>query len=71
MNIGTRQAGRQRGHNVTDVDYDREQIRQGVEHHLKNGRFPRTSLYGDGKAGPRIADLLARASLDINKTLAY
>ena len=71
VNIGTRQHGRERGPNVMDVGYDRQQIRQGVEHHLKNGRFPRTSLYGDGKAGPRIADLLARVDLDISKSLAY
>jgi UDP-hydrolysing UDP-N-acetyl-D-glucosamine 2-epimerase len=71
VNIGTRQAGRERGRNVIDVDYDRAQIAAGVRYHLGNGRLPQETLYGDGKAGARIADLLARVPLQIEKRLTF
>lgn len=71
VNVGTRQAGRDRGINVIDVDYDREQIVGGMEKHLSNGTYPCDELYGDGHAGERIANLLATAPLRIEKRLTY
>jgi UDP-hydrolysing UDP-N-acetyl-D-glucosamine 2-epimerase len=71
VNIGSRQAGRERGGNVTDVDYDRTQILATVKRHMGVGRYPRDQLYGDGRAGERIAELLADAPLRIDKKLAY
>ena len=71
MNIGTRQTGRDRGENVVDVDYDREAIGAAIDGHLKNGRCPKSPLYGDGKAGPRIADRLSEIELRIEKRLTY
>jgi UDP-hydrolysing UDP-N-acetyl-D-glucosamine 2-epimerase len=71
VNIGTRQAGRERGRNVIDVDYDRHAIMEAVRYHLHNDRPPRDTLYGDGRAGQRIADLLAQVELKIEKRLTY
>lgn len=71
VNIGSRQAGRDRGCNVIDVGYDRREIVQAILYHLRNGRVPSDPLYGDGWAGRRIADLLAKAPLTIEKRLAY
>jgi UDP-hydrolysing UDP-N-acetyl-D-glucosamine 2-epimerase len=71
VNIGGRQAGRDRGVNVIDVDYDREEIMTAVERHLSNGTYPSDPLYGDGHAGERIAQLLATEPLRIEKRLAY
>jgi UDP-N-acetylglucosamine 2-epimerase len=71
VNIGSRQAGRDRGENVLDVDYDRRGITKAVERHLANGRYRRDPLYGDGHAGPRIAECLTTAPLHIEKRLAY
>jgi len=71
VNIGTRQAHRDRGQNVIDVDYRRDEIVRAVRTHLSRGRPPSDSLYGDGRAGQRIADLLAREPLRIEKYLAY
>ena len=61
VNIGSRQQGRDRGVNVFDVDYDRREIGQAIERHLSNGRYPQDTLYGDGRAGERIAALLSPA----------
>jgi UDP-hydrolysing UDP-N-acetyl-D-glucosamine 2-epimerase len=71
VNIGSRQTGRDRGRNVIDVDYDREEIAQAIARHLANGRYPQDQLYGDGRAGPRIAQCLRDAELRIEKRLTY
>jgi UDP-hydrolysing UDP-N-acetyl-D-glucosamine 2-epimerase len=71
VNVGTRQQGRERGRNVVDVDYDRGQIRAAIEQHVKAGHAPEETLYGDGRAGERIADLLATVELTIEKRLTY
>ena len=71
VNIGTRQAGRDRGPNVIDVGYDRREIVAAIRRQLAHGRYAADHLYGDGKAGGRIADLLARAPLRVQKRLVF
>src|SRR5687768_11287064 len=71
VNIGSRQTGRERGRNVTDVDHDRGAIAGAIREHIKRGRPEPDRLYGDGKAGTRIAETLATAALTIEKRLAY
>ena len=70
-NIGTRQSGRERGKNVMDVDYDREEIKDAILRQIDNGRYERQYIYGDGKAGKRIADTLAKCDLSIRKNLSF
>jgi len=71
VNIGTRQEGRERGRNVIDVGYDRSEITAAVRAHLQTGNLGSDPLYGDGKAGARIAELLASATLSTEKRLTY
>jgi UDP-hydrolysing UDP-N-acetyl-D-glucosamine 2-epimerase len=71
VNIGTRQRGRDRGPNVVDVGYSRLEIVAAVRQQLQRGRYPSDPLYGDGKAGGRIADLLARVPLTVQKRLVF
>lgn len=71
VNIGTRQMGRERGHNVIDVGHDHKEIADAIATHIKQGKPKRDLLYGDGKAGARIADCLAQAGLTIEKRLTY
>jgi UDP-hydrolysing UDP-N-acetyl-D-glucosamine 2-epimerase len=71
VNIGTRQMGRDRGPNVVDAGHDRRQIVTAIKRQLANGRHPSDHLYGDGKAGGRIADVLARAPLRVQKRLVF
>ncbi len=71
VNIGTREGGRDRWINVIDVPYDRDAIFQAVKAHLLTGRFPSNSLYGDGHAGERIANLLAKIPLTVDKRITY
>jgi UDP-hydrolysing UDP-N-acetyl-D-glucosamine 2-epimerase len=71
VNIGNRQTGRDRGPNVKDVGYDRKAITKAVKEHLANGRYCSTTLYGDGKAGARIAEILASSTLTTNKRITF
>lgn len=71
VNIGSRQVGRERGANVTDVDYAREEIVDAVCSQIENGRYPVDDLYGDGSAGIRIAHILADAPLDVSKRITF
>lgn len=71
INIGDRQAGRERGRNIVDVPYDAQKIKEAIDHQLAHGRYETEYLYGDGKAGPRIAELLATSELRIAKQVSY
>jgi len=71
VNIGSRQEGRERGRNVIDVPHDRQEICLAVKAQLAQGRFPSDPVYGDGRSGERIAELLARVPLSVEKRLAY
>ena len=71
VNIGTRQLGRERGRNVIDVDHDSGAIAGAIRDHLRRDRPAPDPLYGDGRAGARIADTLAHCELRIEKRLTY
>lgn len=71
VNVGTREAGRERGRNVIDAGYNRDQIRKAVEKQLSNGRYPSDPLYGNGNAGERIAQILSETPLKFEKRLNY
>jgi len=74
VNIGTRQIGRERGENIIDVDYDRDQILEAIKKQLKNGKYEPNYIYGDGKAGERIGKILTEIDLDkipVQKRICY
>ena len=71
VNIGGRQLGRDRGPNVLDVDHDRGAIADAIRKQIAHGRYPSDPLYGDGAAGPRIADAIGRIEPRIHKRLNY
>lgn len=71
VNIGSRQSDRERGVNVIDVDYDSDKIFSAINKQINHGRYKKSFLYGDGKAGFRIANILAKVDLSIHKKLNY
>ena len=71
VNIGTRQAMRERGRNVVDVDYHREAIADAIVEQVKHGPYESEPIYGDGHAGERIADVLAHCSWRLQKRITY
>ena len=71
VNVGSRQSGRQRGANVIDVEHDAEQIVAAVRRQLARGPFDSDPVYGDGRAGHRIAGILATCPLQVQKRIQY
>lgn len=71
VNIGTREAGRERGRNVMDVGYEKNEIKAAIRAQITNGKYPSDPLYGNGDAGQRIADILATVPLKFEKRLNY
>jgi len=71
VNIGSRQMGRDRGRNVIDVPYNHEAITRAIRQQVEHGCYPPDHLYGDGQAGPRLADVLATARIRLQKRITY
>jgi UDP-hydrolysing UDP-N-acetyl-D-glucosamine 2-epimerase len=71
VNIGTRQERRDRSSNVVDVNYHREEIKKAVRFLLTQSRPKSDPIYGSGKAGHKIANLLFMLPLRFHKIIAY
>ena len=74
VNIGNRQRLRQRNANTRDCGTDAVSIRQALGAALQGGRFAPDNVYGDGKSGERICELLATVPLPaslLDKSNAY
>ncbi len=66
VNIGTRQINRERGPNVIDVNYNHKQIYKAFTK-ITNKKIKKSTIYGDGEAGKKIANKLATVKLNSNK----
>ncbi len=79
VNIGERQAGRERSTNIIDVPHREEEILRAIRKAARDRAFLKRvetchNPYGDGRAGERIARILKRVSLDeslLAKSLTY
>ncbi len=79
INVGTRQLGRQRGENVIDVGYDRNEIRKAIEKSLNDKRYLAElekikNPWGDGKTGPRVSKILEELEITpklLTKQITY
>jgi len=71
VNIGSRQVMRERGSNVIDVEHGTAQIAAAVRKQLDHGPYQMEPIYGDGKAGQRIADALAKCQVTVQKRITY
>lgn len=65
--VGSRQQGRERGENAIEIEADAAKIEAAVRRQLAYGRYPQDSLFGDGTAGAKIAEILATANPPIQK----
>jgi UDP-N-acetylglucosamine 2-epimerase len=79
INIGNRQRGRMQAVNVINVDYDRMQIKDGMEKALHNKTF-RDELkdcvnpYGDGHSSGKIVKILEEIKINeklLDKRITY
>tara|TARA_B100001057_G_C22850999_1_gene950956 strand:- start:993 stop:2165 length:1173 start_codon:yes stop_codon:yes gene_type:complete len=70
VNIGSRQSDRERGSNVKDVGYKRNEILKTILSQV-NKKFKKSFIYGSGDAGKKIAKILLKTNFTINKKLNY
>lgn len=74
INVGSRQDGRERSGNVIDAEPQAAAIALALRTALKTGHGSWENIYGDGRAGERIVELLATVPLSrglLLKTNAY
>jgi UDP-hydrolysing UDP-N-acetyl-D-glucosamine 2-epimerase len=71
VNIGNRQHNREHGKNVVHVDYNSKNILKAINQQVKKKKYLKNKIFGDGKAGERIAKILSKIKLDIIKSLNY
>jgi UDP-N-acetylglucosamine 2-epimerase (non-hydrolysing)/GDP/UDP-N,N'-diacetylbacillosamine 2-epimerase (hydrolysing) len=79
VNIGKRQAGRERENNVIDVVHDKKMIAKSIEKALYNKKFSRglrrlKHTYGDGRAYKKIVKVLKKIELNerlLEKRMTY
>ena len=71
VNIGTRQRSRERGKNVINVNYISIEIEEAILIQINNKKCKKDNIYGNGDAGEKIADILSRVDLKIEKRLTY
>lgn len=71
INIGSRQNRRDRGSNVTDIGYDKNDIIATVKNVFSKGKASSSDVYGGGDAGEKIALLLETLPLKYHKTISY
>jgi GDP/UDP-N,N'-diacetylbacillosamine 2-epimerase (hydrolysing) len=79
VNVGDRQKGRERAENVIDVPCERQAIRDALDRCIGDDHFRARAKacskpYGDGRAGERIADVIAGLSTNqslLRKQMTY
>ena len=71
VNIGTRQAGRERGSNVLDVACNSVEIEEAIRKQIEHGKYESEPIYGDGTAGKQIADILSKVEVEVQKRITY
>ena len=69
--VGGRQSGREHDAHVTPVDPEAQQISQAIAQQLARGRYPVSSLYGDGYVSARISQALIELRPYVQKRLAF
>lgn len=71
VNVGSRQNRRQRGNNIIDVTYDKEQIKAGILNRIAAKDITAETIYGNGNSGEKIAAILAEEEFTFHKTIMY
>ncbi len=71
VNIGSRQDRRERGKNVLEAGHDQAAIVAAIRRQVAHGPYASEPIYGDGKAGERIAEILSTCRPVVQKRITY
>ena len=69
--VGGRQDGRETAEHVLKVPPVRTEIVDALRRQLRHGRYPPSTLYGDGRTAIRVAEAVASAELYVQKKLYF
>jgi len=69
--LGERQKGREVGKNVIFSNYNQNIIIKKIRLQINKRKFKNEKIYGDGKSGIRIAKILSKAKITIQKNIYY
>lgn len=69
--VGKRQQGRETDAHVTRVPTSEDRIREAILSQLEHGRYPPSTLYGDGHVSERVAKALETLKPYVQKRLAF
>ncbi|MBA3347259.1 MAG: UDP-N-acetylglucosamine 2-epimerase (hydrolyzing) [Actinobacteria bacterium] len=70
VTVGSRQQHRERGPNVVEVGHDSSEIADALRQQIAHSRYEKSTMFGDGDAGRRIADVLALERPLVQKRLS-
>jgi UDP-N-acetylglucosamine 2-epimerase len=69
--VGNRQNGRETDEHVTRVPVEMDAIVATIRKQLDHGRYPPSTLYGDGQVAGRIAAAIEKLTPYLQKQLAF
>ena len=69
--VGNRQNGRETDEHAVRVGIEIDAVSHAITEQLKHGRYPPSTLYGDGNVAARIADAIANLTPYLQKRLAF
>ena len=69
--VGDRQQDREHDQNIVFAGYEQKDIQEKLEQQLKHGRYERSTVFGKGDAGTRIAAELPKLVLGQEKRITY
>lgn len=71
VNIGSRQSGRDRCENIIDVGYYKHDIIEAVKKQVSHGPYEPNHMWGGGRAGEEIVNILKKFDFTIQKQITY
>jgi UDP-hydrolysing UDP-N-acetyl-D-glucosamine 2-epimerase len=71
VNIGNRQANREKYNNVINVDHDHKKIFNAIIKQIDNGFYKRSYLYGNGNSSKIISNIISKIPLKYEKIISY
>lgn len=69
--IGNRQKNRERGCNVVEVGFNENDIISNIKKQIAHGRYRPETIFGDGRAGKKIVEIIEHTKFNIQKEITY
>ena len=72
VNIGNRQNGREKAHNVKNVEHNSNHIIKALKYQTKSKKYKKSKIYGNGNSGDKILKIILNLKIkNTQKKLSY